>query len=66
MAIQSLIADIEEVERELETRSEPGADFVPLMVPMPTYKALSDAAAQRGMTIAQLIARAFKIAIEER
>jgi hypothetical protein len=63
--IRGLIADIEGVEEDAEAAPEPGQDMVMLPIPMPTYKAMSDAAAKKNMTMAQLVARAFSIALQE-
>lgn len=60
-----IVADIDKIEAEAETAPEVGTDVVPLLIPVPTYKAISDAAARKNMTVAQLLSRAFTIAIEE-
>lgn len=65
MAIRPIVADIDTLEAEAEQAPEPGEDWIMLPVPNPVYKALSDAAATKGMTVAQLLARAITIAIEE-
>lgn len=62
---QAIIPDIDNVEAEAEAAPEGGVDVIPLPLPIPVYKALSDAAAKRNMTVAQLLARAITIAIEE-
>lgn len=58
------IPNIDEVNRAIDEAPEPG-DLFFLPIPMPVYKALSDAAAKKNMNVAQLIARALTIAIEE-
>jgi hypothetical protein len=65
MGIKALIADVESFDRQQNEDSQPGKDYIPLLVPMPTYRALSDAAARRGWTVSQLLGYAFKIALEE-
>ena len=65
MAIRAVAADIDTLEAEAEQAPEPGQDWIPLVLPTPVYKALSDAAARKNMTVAQLFARAIAIAIEE-
>lgn len=62
---EAVVSDIDEIEAEAEAAPEPGLDMIMVGIPTPTYKALSDAAAKKGMTAAQLISRAFTIAIEE-
>jgi len=37
--------------------------MVMLAIPEPTYRALSDAAAKQQLTVAQLLSKAFRIAI---
>ena len=61
-----LIVDVDRIEEEMEKAPEPGEDIIILPIPIPLYKKLSDAAALRNMTIAQLLARAIAIAVEER
>ncbi len=63
--IKSVIPNIDELERERDEAPEPFKDVVMIPIPMPTWKALSDIAAKKNMTAAQLISRAFTIAIEE-
>lgn len=63
--IKSLIPNIDELERARDEAPEPFTDVVMVPIPMPTWKALSDAAAKKNMTAAQLISRAFTIAITE-
>lgn len=62
---QPIVSHIDEIEAEAEAAPEPGEDWIMLPVPNPVYKALSDAAASKNMTVAQLLARAISIAIEE-
>lgn len=63
--VRSIVASIDEVEAEIEAAPEPGMDMIMLPMPVPVYKALSDAAARKNMTVAQLLARSLAIAIEE-
>lgn len=65
MAVRSLIPDIDEIEAEAQQAPEPGEDWIMIPIPNQVYKALSDAAARKNMTVAQLLARAIGIAIEE-
>lgn len=65
MAIKAVAADIDRVEAEAEAAPEPGEDWIMLPLPMEAYKAISDAAAKKNMTVAQLFARAIAIAVEE-
>jgi len=65
MAIRAVVADIDNLEAEAEAAPEPGEDWIMIPCPTPTYKALSDAAARKNMTVAQLFARSIAIAIEE-
>jgi hypothetical protein len=60
----ALLADVDEVEREAATTYEPGEVFL-LPLPLVVYRALSNAAAKKNKTVAQLLARALTIAIEE-
>jgi hypothetical protein len=59
------VSDIGGIEREAEERPQEVIEMVPFQIPMPTYKALSDAAARKGMTVAQLLGKALTWAIEE-
>jgi hypothetical protein len=61
---QPIISNIDEVNRQVEEAHEPGDLFL-IPLPMPVYKGLSDAAAKKNMTVAQLLARAITIAITE-
>lgn len=63
--ITALISDIEEHERRQAAEPEPMTDIYMVGVPMPMYKALSDAAAKRNMTFAQLLSHALTSALEE-
>ena len=65
MPIRPVIGDIDQTEADEQARLEPGIEMIPLQIPTQTYKALSDVAARKGMTVAQLISRALTIAIEE-
>jgi hypothetical protein len=56
------IPDIDEVNQAIDGAPEP-ADLFFLPIPMPVYKALSDAAARRNLTVAQLIAEGLGHAI---
>jgi len=58
------IPNIDEVNRAIDESPEPG-DLFFLPVPMPVYKALSDAAAKKNMNVAQLLARGIALAVEE-
>jgi len=62
--VQALISAIEEFEAEEEAAS-PMSDVVLLGIPMQTYKAMSDAAAARNLTIPQLLSKAFDAALRE-
>jgi hypothetical protein len=64
MSIRALVADIDRVEAEREAAPEPGIGMIMFAIPAPTYRALSDAAARQQLTVAQLVSKAFKIAIE--
>ena len=57
-------SSIDEVNKAVDEAIEPGDLFL-LPLPMPLYRALSDAAAKKNMTVAQLLARALTIAIQE-
>lgn len=65
MAIKAVAVDIDTLEAEAEVAPEPGEDWIMIPIPMPAYKALSDAAARKNMTVAQLFARAIALALEE-
>jgi len=62
--IKAVIADIDAQERDSRDL-HPMQDIYMLPVPMATYKALSDAAARKNLTFAQLLSRAFAKALEE-
>jgi len=63
--ISALIADIEGHERRQADEPEPMTDIYMIGVPMPIYKALSDHAAGRNMTFAQLLSHAFDTVLKE-
>lgn len=65
MTIKAVAADIDNLEAEAEAAPEPGEDWIMIPFPTPVYKALSDAAARKNMTVAQLFARAIALALEE-
>lgn len=62
--IQALIEDIDRVEAEQEAALEPGSEMIMLPIPMETYRALSDAAAKKNMTVAEVISKAFSLAVQ--
>jgi hypothetical protein len=64
MTLRAVVPDIDKVEAEQEARPEPGIGMVMIAIPEPTYRALSDAAAKQQLTVAQLLSKAFKKAIE--
>lgn len=66
MTIKSLVPDIDQIEIEAETAPEPGDDWIMIPMPTPVYRAVSDAAARKNMTVAQLLARAITVAIKEK
>jgi hypothetical protein len=57
------IEDIDEEERE--EAIQPFGNIYMLALPMPLYVALSDAAAKKGLTVAQLLSQAFSVALKE-
>jgi predicted HicB family RNase H-like nuclease len=61
---KAVIGRIDQEEAESEG-NKAFTDVLMLPIPMPTYKALSDAAARRGMSVAALISLGFKRALEE-
>jgi hypothetical protein len=63
MAVRAAVPDIDRVEAEEDTLSGAVIGMVPLMIPEPAYRALSDAAARRQLTVAQLLSEAIAIAI---
>ena len=65
MVVRSIIAEVDEVEAEAAAAPEQGEDWIMFPIPTPVYKALSDAAARKNLTTAQLLAKALTIAIEE-
>lgn len=62
-AAKLAISDVEA--KEAEEAVQPFKDVYLLAIPMPLYTALSNKAAKRGLTVAQLLSRAFEVAIEE-
>jgi hypothetical protein len=62
---QPILSHVDEIEAEAEAAPEPGEDWIMLPVPNEVYRALSDAAARKNMTVAQLLAKAIGRAIEE-
>lgn len=62
--VKAVIANVDEQEAELHG-NVPMQDVYFLPIPMATYKALSDAAAKRNLTFAQLITVAFGVALEK-
>lgn len=65
MPVHGVIADIDGLEHEVDAQPQPGVDVVILTVPMPTYRAISDAAVRKNLTVAQLLTRAFTLALKE-
>jgi hypothetical protein len=65
MPIKPIVADIDQIEAEAAAAPEPGQDWIMLPVPTEVYRALSDAAARKNLTVAQLLAKAIGRAIEE-
>ena len=61
----AILADIEQVEHDLDNAPEPGEDIIFLPLPIPVHKALSDAAAKKNMTVVQLLAQAIALALKE-
>jgi len=61
----AILADIDKMEQAAEQAPEPGEDVIFFPLPIPVYKALSDAAAKKNETVVQLLARAIALAIEE-
>ena len=57
------VEDIDEAEHE--ELVQPFGNIYMLALPMPVYVALSDAAAKKGLTVAQLLSQAFSIALKE-
>ena len=64
-AIKAVIPGIDQLEKATAEAPLPFVDLIPLMIPEPTYRALSDASALRGMTVAQLVQRALTRVLEE-
>lgn len=62
-AVKSVIGEIDKL--EAEPPSEPFEDVLFLPLPMPLYKALSEAASKKGIRVSDLIARGFQKALEE-
>jgi len=63
--VRALISAIEEFEADEARASDPMTDVVLLGIPMQTYKAMSDAAAKKNLTIPQLLSMAFDAALRE-
>lgn len=59
-AIRGVIPAIDEYEKDEEDAPEAFGDVIPLMIPAPTYKALSDAAARQGKRVVDVIAEAIE------
>jgi hypothetical protein len=57
------IEDIDEADREEPI--QPFGNIYMLALPMPLYAALSNAAAKKGLTFAQLLSQAFNVALKE-
>ena len=64
-SIKAVIPDIDGLEREMEEAPEPIADVIPFMIPVPTYRAMSEAASKKNMTVAQLFAQALSHILSE-
>lgn len=64
-AVSVAVANIDLLERSQASASDAFGDVVPVMIPMLTYKALSDAAARKRQTVAEVIAHALTIALED-
>lgn len=62
---QPILPHIDEIEAEAEEAPEPGQDWIMIPVPNEVYRAISNAAARKNLTVAQLLAKAIGIAIEE-
>lgn len=58
--IKGAIPAIDEYEKAEEEAPEAFGDVIPLMIPAPTYAALSDAAAEQGKTVVTVIAEAIE------
>lgn len=63
--ISALIPAIDEVERSFAAAPEPMEDVIMVGIPMPLYRALSDAAAKKNLSFAQMLARSFDLALGE-
>lgn len=61
----ALVSAIEEAEKAMADAPEPMEEVVMIGIPMPLYKALSDVGAQRNLTFAQMLARAFDSVLKE-
>jgi predicted DNA-binding ribbon-helix-helix protein len=57
------IEDVDAEEREVSV--QPFGNIYMIALPMPVYTALSDAAAKKGLTVAQLLSKAFSMALKE-
>lgn len=64
-AVKAAIADIDQLEAEAESAPVVFSDLIPFMIPGPTYRALSDRAAQRNTTVALFLAEVLSRALEE-
>jgi len=62
--VKAVFANVDEQEAELQG-NVPMQDIYFLPIPMATYRALSNAAAKRNLTFAQLISVAFDVALEK-
>ena len=63
--IKGAVPDIEGIEQDAENAPEAFGDVIPLMIPAPTYAALSRVAAVQNKTVAELIAYALERVITE-
>lgn len=63
--IAALLPAIDEAEKAMSDAPEPMQEVVMIGIPMPLYKALSDAAAVRNLSFAQILARAFDSVLEK-
>lgn len=61
--VKSVIGEIDHVE-EAESRSRPFEDVIMMPIPIPLYRALSEAASKRGIRVADLVALGFTKALE--
>jgi len=65
MAIKPYVPDIDTIEAEVREAPEPGEDMIMMAIPTPVYKAISDAAAKKNMTVVQVLANAIADIIKE-